>query len=746
MYAKLILRNARRSLQDYLVYILTMTICVTLFYSFLSISSSYYEPDIGAEYDFTMLSDGMKLAICAVTLLLLFLIRFVNHYMLRRKQREFAIQSVMGMEQRTIGRLFFAETFLMGLVSIAAGIFLGVFCSQFITALLLTSYGKQYEITWTLFPDTVALTAAFFMLSFLVVGLSNTRAIRKMKIIDMLAADRENGPELRKSRWIWVLTVLFEVFSVWMCVTGVQKVIFYWDSRFALPVQLMFWGNILLPVLSLLWPVLWVLRRRRGGPSTLLLGLLLCALLNTIAAASVPALNSRYLLALGGGAVNQYLLFVLVDLIFMICALLYLASSVLIAWKEGAPEHRYKGENLFFFGQITSKLSTTSKTMSLTCVTLVLAIFLFIAAPVLVGWAYGYLDTRSMYDVQIFSRYNDVYEEESLPQDSYDEVTAYLAEHRIPVSRDCTFSLYLPERADFHSRVKYEFPVVAIALSDYNTIREMLGYEPISLADDEFATQWKAIATEEDRDIFLREHPQVQTDAGTLTLSAQPYYEESIGETAYNSYTDVLYIFPDRVCEQLLPVMRNRYITTKEAISYDDARELEQVFTDQHPELADTGVSYSIRLSTLQINSTKAGNFVLQAAMLYGAVVLMVICLTVLSLQQLLDAGQYRYRFSVLRKLGVEEGRIGRLVLRQLGVWFGLPVAVAAFVSTVVISYFLQIVSAEVAAYIGLSALMAQVAVTVGILVLLMACYFLSTWLLFRKAIGTAPDRGTLPT
>lgn len=746
MYAKLILRNARRSLQDYLVYILTMTICVTLFYSFLSISSSYYEPDIGAEYDFTMLSDGMKLAICAVTLLLLFLIRFVNHYMLRRKQREFAIQSVMGMEQRTIGRLFFAETFLMGLVSIAAGIFLGVFCSQFITALLLTSYGKQYEITWTLFPDTVALTAAFFMLSFLVVGLSNTRAIRKMKIIDMLAADRENGPELRKSRWIWVLTVLFEVFSVWMCVTGVQKVIFYWDSRFALPVQLMFWGNILLPVLSLLWPVLWVLRRRRGGPSTLLLGLLLCALLNTIAAASVPALNSRYLLALGGGAVNQYLLFVLVDLIFMICALLYLASSVLIAWKEGAPEHRYKGENLFFFGQITSKLSTTSKTMSLTCVTLVLAIFLFIAAPVLVGWASGYLDTRSMYDVQIFSRYNDVYEEESLPQDSYDEVTAYLAEHRIPVSRDCTFSLYLPERADFHSRVKYEFPVVAIALSDYNTIREMLGYEPISLADDEFATQWKAIATEEDRDIFLREHPQVQTDAGTLTLSAQPYYEESIGETAYNSYTDILYIFPDRVCEQLLPVMRNRYITTKEAISYNDARELEQVFTDQHPELADTGVSYSIRLSTLQINSTKAGNFVLQAAMLYGAVVLMVICLTVLSLQQLLDAGQYRYRFSVLRKLGVEEGRIGRLVLQQLGVWFGLPVAVAAFVSTVVISYFLQIVSAEVAAYIGLSALMAQVAVTVGILVLLMACYFLSTWLLFRKAIGTAPDRGTLPT
>lgn len=737
MYAKLVFRNARRSIQDYLVYILTMTICVTLFYSFLSISSSYYEPDIGTEYDFTMLSDGMKLAICAVTLILLFLIRFVNHYMLRRKQREFALQSVMGMEQRIIGRLFFAETFLMGLVSIAAGIFLGVFCSQFITALLLTSYGKQYEITWTLFPDTVLLTAGFFILSLLVVGLSNTRTIRKMKIIDMLTADRDNGPELRKSRWIWVLVIFFEVFSVWMCVTGVQKVLFYWDSRFALPVQLMFWGNILFPAMSLLWPALWALRRKKGGFTALFSGLLFSAFLNTLAAASVPMLNSRYLLALGGGAINQYLLFVLVDLIFLICVLIYLVSSFIVAWKEGKPEHRYKGENLFFFGQIISKLSTTSKTMSLTCVTLVLAIFLFIAAPVLVEWASGYLDARSMYDVQIYSRYNDVYEEANLPQDDYDTVTDYLTDHSIETAYDCTFSLYLPNRADFHNRVKYDFPVVAIALSDYNTIREMLGYEPIFLADDEFTTQWQAIATTDERDSFLRDHTQVQTDAGTLTLAEQSYYEDAIGQTAYNSYTNVLFVFPDSVCAQLLPVMRNRYITTTDAISYDNARELEQVFTEQYPELADTGVAYSIRLSTLQINSTRAGNFVLQAAMLYGAVVLMVICLTVLSLQQLLDAGQYRYRFSVLRKLGVEERNIRKLVLKQLGVWFGLPIVVAIGVSTVVIVYFLQTISAEISAYIGIDTLLLQIGTTVSILLLLLVGYFVSTWILFRRSIET---------
>lgn len=276
---------------------------------------------------------------------------------------------------------------------------------------------------------------------------------------------------------------------------------------------------------------------------------------------------------------------------------------------------------------------------------------------------------------------------------------------------------------------------MAISLSDYNTIREMLGYEPVSLSENEFTTQWQTIATEEERNNFLAKHTSVMTDAGELTLSAQPYYEEAIGETAYNSYTNVLFVFPDSICEKLLPVMRNRYITTSENISYQNARELEQAFSEEYPEITETGVNYSIRLSTLQINSTKASNFVMQAAMLYGAVVLMVICLTILSLQQLLDAGKYKYRFSVLRKLGVEEQRIGKLVLKQLGVWFGLPIIVAITVSTVVIAYFIQTISAEISAYIGFGALMVQIGMTISVLVLLLICYFISTWVLFRHSI-----------
>ena len=331
MYAKLVFRNAKRSVKDYLVYIVTMTICVTLFYAFLSISSSYYSPDIGSEYDFTLLSDGMKIAICMITLLLLFLIRFVNHYMLRRKQKEFAVQSIMGMEQKTIGRIFFAETLIMGMFSILIGIFCGVFCSQFITAMLLTAYGEPYEISWTLFPDTVLLTVIFFVVSFFVVGVFNTRTIKKTKIIDMLSAEKENEPELKKSRFIPVVVILFLMFTLWELFSGIQNVRFYYDSRFVFPVKIMYWGNILLPVVTLGWAALWMLKKKKIAFQKLIDGLLICSVLHAFLAASVPALTNQYYLPLHGGILNQYLVFVLIDLLFFICALIYLTSGLIVA-------------------------------------------------------------------------------------------------------------------------------------------------------------------------------------------------------------------------------------------------------------------------------------------------------------------------------------------------------------------------------------------------------------------------------
>lgn len=279
---------------------------------------------------------------------------------------------------------------------------------------------------------------------------------------------------------------------------------------------------------------------------------------------------------------------------------------------------------------------------------------------------------------------------------------------------------------------------MAISLSDYNALREMLGYEQVFLNEGEFTTQWQTIATEEDRNEFLSNHTVISTDMGTLSLAENAYHLEAIGETVYNSYTDVIYVFPDNICNNLLSVMRNRYVKTETPIPYNEAIYLENTFAQKYPEKPDSrnGVQYYIRTSTQQINSSIAGNFVLQATMIYSAVVLMVICLTILSLQQLLDAAHYKYRFGVLHKLGVDQQEAEHLILKQLAVWFGLPITIAAFVSIIVVAYFFETISVQISAYTGVGALLTQVGAMICILVILLICYFISTWILFQKSVS----------
>lgn len=83
--------------------------------------------------------------------------------------------------------------------------------------------------------------------------------------------------------------------------------------------------------------------------------------------------------------------------------------------------------------------------------------------------------------------------------------------------------------------------------------------------------------------------------------------------------------------------------------------------------------------------------------------------------------------------MGVEEARLERLILKQLFMWFGMPVLTALLVAGALVIYLFHMISAEIAAYIGFGQLLAQVGMTAGILAFLLLCYFVSTWVLFRR-------------
>ncbi len=117
-------------------------------------------------------------------------------------------------------------------------------------------------------------------------------------------------------------------------------------------------------------------------------------------------------------------------------------------------------------------------------------------------------------------------------------------------------------------------------------------------------------------------------------------FQEPVGESIYNLYTDVVYIIPDEIAQVLLPVQRNRFVMTQYPLPFKTAEMLEQLLGRSYPEDPDKDnlAGYSTTVHTTEVNRIIALNFILKASLIYGAIVLMVMCLTVLALQQLLDA------------------------------------------------------------------------------------------------------------
>ena len=414
MLCKLILRNVHRSARDYGIYLVTLILSVGMFYGFLSLSSSHYQAALPRSIHLELLERGMQVAIPVLGLLLLFLLSYVNAHLLRAKQKSFAVQTILGMERRTVALLFFGETLLLGSLAILAGIALGAFLSQLASFAVFRAFGESYRLQPGLFPDTLAQTLLFFGGIFLVVGLRNLVLVRRLPVLSMLQADRktESFP-LRTQMRGWIPAVL-------LVSTAAGGLILSLLSRLSFPLP---WLLALLLVLgAALWNLvtgIWFLRAcRNGGGERPLFLLSLGALL---AGGGLLALYPLMKSLVRQGALQAYLTMPpLLALLLVVFALVGLFST--LSWSLSRslrpPKPRYY-RNLFLLGQLKSRLGSGAKTMGVITVVLTAALVCFTLLPLLAVRIQGYQQVLSVYEVQVGTIYTA--QEDALPTGPLDD-------------------------------------------------------------------------------------------------------------------------------------------------------------------------------------------------------------------------------------------------------------------------------------------------------------------------------------
>lgn len=210
MLCKLAWGNVRRPGRDYLVYLLTLTLGVTVFYAFNTISMQVDIAGIDEEGLAQVMGSMLGDLTYFLAGVMAFLMVYANNFIMKRRKKEFGLYQVLGMGRGRVATIMALETVIVSVVAFVAGIVLGVGLSQLMT-LFTASLFKTQIANFHFFFSVHAfnLTLACMLVMFVLTLLLNLRAVRRTKLIELMGAERRN--ESIKTRNPWIAIAIFAV-------------------------------------------------------------------------------------------------------------------------------------------------------------------------------------------------------------------------------------------------------------------------------------------------------------------------------------------------------------------------------------------------------------------------------------------------------------------------------------------------------------------------------------------------------
>lgn len=290
-------------------------------------------------------------------------------------------------------------------------------------------------------------------------------------------------------------------------------------------------------------------------------------------------------------------------------------------------------------------------------------------------------------------------------------------------------------------------------LSDYNHLREMLGYEKISLGDNEYAIHIKKRVLGETGDFSGQ--LSVRGKEGELKFAG--YYTESFSQDGHNG-GDYVIVVPDEACA-LEPYYAELVVDIKgdapaglsgrlddldkeDIYGYldwsEDDEEEEDRAVSSGPNNSCCGSDAIVTYAAVNLvrdNAVLEVKYMLSSIVFpcfYIGLVFVCVALTVLSVQQLSDSAKYKFRYGVLKKIGLSRKEVSGVIKRQLIAYCLCPALFAAVIAGIIAVFisrkfiFYTGIETQIFQYFGISFLL-----FFGVYFL----YFITTYVEFNRNI-----------
>lgn len=215
MFIKIAFGNVRRSLRDFTIYFVTLSLSIMMFYSFNTLlSQGFYtdlSPDMGRMYQ--LMQMFIQVLSVLIGVIVMFLVVSSNLFFMKRRRREFATYILLGMKKMHLAFIVLMENVLCAVVSLIVGLGLGILVSQFTSPYISSLFDFPPDMfTFSISPEALLFTTELFCVIFAVSSLIASLCISRVRLAILfkssLVSDRF------KLRNPYVLFVLFVVSMV----------------------------------------------------------------------------------------------------------------------------------------------------------------------------------------------------------------------------------------------------------------------------------------------------------------------------------------------------------------------------------------------------------------------------------------------------------------------------------------------------------------------------------------------------
>ena len=722
MLFKLSFRNITRSVKDYAIYFFTLVLGVTLFYVFNSVGSqaAVLELNNAKKLIVELLSkilSGMSILVVAI---LGALIIYASRFLIKRRNKEFAIYLTLGMSKRKISRLLFFETLMIGIISLAVGLLVGIGASQLISILI----GRLFEADMSKFQFVFSEKAFFdtilyFGLIYLIVIVFNTIIVGRLKIIDLLHGSKKSEKAFLKNPLLRAIVFVLSSFGL--------SYAYWWVTNDKV--------SMMDRINNLLWPV------AIGVITTFLLFWSFSGLIMEILTRSkrfyYRGLNSFIFRQVSSKINTAVVSMSLISLLlFLTISILSLCFSINESMKK----------ELAYNTPVDAFIELTD--------------YQAIFGPN--GPGYGPSVDSSDQDWNLQVKESQRYMQKSIYQklvEKDEDIAKSIKEYlEVNVYADHTLTFKQALQAEYLTGLVGEFmsktAVPILRVSDYNKIARLYHREETSLGDNQYQILADYKPMSDSIDKSLASGFQINYRGQTLSPASKKHVEGFVTSSGMKSNTGIL-IVPDKIASgQTIGsrVLLVNYNTSADHTAQQIDNDLRRIYdfgnlsievhtTDEAlqktkekskaEEQRPSGVSFSYMTKILIYTSSIGLQAIATFVGFYLGIIFLISSAAILALKQLSESSDNIEKYAALRRLGASNKMLNRALFIQIAIFFVFPLLVGILHSVFGIKFASSIIEV-----FGSGGLLASIPITASMLILIYGGYFLLTYLSSKRIIS----------